>query len=50
MGKGILMDLANKVEGLTTWQVEVDYKQNELQLCMNVILNMQKTLVEKLGV
>jgi hypothetical protein len=50
MGKEILMDCASKVEGLTRRGAEMDYKQNELQLRMNMILNMQKTLTKKLGV
>jgi hypothetical protein len=40
MGKGVLMDLASNVEGLTTWGVKVHHKQNELQMYMNMIMNM----------
>jgi hypothetical protein len=38
------------VEGIMFWGVHVDEKQGQLQSCMDMVLTIQKTLVEKLGV
>jgi hypothetical protein len=38
------------VEGIMFWGAQVDEKQGQLQSCMDMVLTIQKTLVEKLGV
>ncbi len=50
VGKGLLTNLIGKVEGIMFWGAQVDEKQGQLQSCMDMVLTIQKTLVEKLGV
>jgi hypothetical protein len=53
----MLAKLASKVEGVVTWGARIDRKVDEvatftieMKVCLNMMLSMQKALVEKLNV